>query len=108
MVVRHVVMKTIGQGIAQAGGEQVLDPSVLSAGDWNMGTDSADMGWEKVTPTHERKDPPPTNQETKAKAFRKNFKLPKYVPINMIENVRAKKKVKKKGRERYHRERLTI
>lgn len=40
LVIGHVVTKTIGQGIVQPDGEQVFNPRVLSAGDWNM---SADM-----------------------------------------------------------------
>lgn len=48
----------------------------------------ADMGGEEVTP-HSQKESL-QNQETKAKGFpKKNFKLPKYAPINMIEDVKT-------------------
>lgn len=66
LFVGHVIMKTIGQGIVQPAGEHlqkqqiVLNPSVLSAGDWNIGANSACMQIDKMREgySHPQKESP--------------------------------------------------
>lgn len=80
-------MKTLGRRIVQPGVEQirdkriVLNPDVLSTGDWMQ---INGMGEGYPYPQKES----PLNQETKVKGFsKKNFKLPKDAPVNMIEGM---------------------